>query len=275
MQRASIPSITVPPGAWDTHFHAAGDAHPGHGTLEDAEAMHRSIGIERGVLVEVGKPTPGHEALIAQLESNPRLRAVALIDDASSDAQLQALHEAGVRGVRFHFVSFFDRRPGPEMFRRTLQRVATLGWHVLLHVEPAQLLELGDVIEALPLPVVIDHSAHCKPAAGLQDAAFQKLLALHRLPHCWVKLSSADRWSEAGAPGYGDAVAPGRAVLHNAPERVLWATDWPHVLYKDPRKPGDPPPAARDLMNLLAQITDGDAALLRAVLVDNPLRLYA
>lgn len=247
----------------------------GHASMEEAHAMHRAIGIERAVLVETGQPTPGHEVLVDQLRSHPRLRGVALVDDASSDAQLDALHEAGVRGVRFHFVSFLDRRPRPEVFERTVARAAARGWHVLLHVEPASLLELGDLIRDLALPVVIDHCAHIKPAAGMEDPAFQKLLSLHRLTHCWVKLSSADRWSATGAPDYSDAVPMGRAVLENAPERVLWATDWPHVMYKNPASPGDPPPAPRDLMNLLMQITFNDAALLRHVLVDNPARLYA
>ncbi len=237
--------------------------------------MHRTIGIERAVLVEAGKPTPGHEALLGQLRAHPRLRGVALGEVESSDAQLDAMHEAGVRGVRFHFVPFLDRRPQPDVFRRVVASAAARGWHVLLHLDPANVLELADLIAGLQLPVVIDHSAHCRPAAGLDDPSFQKLLALHRLPHCWVKLSSADRWSAAGAPGYGDAVPLGRAVLENAPSRVLWATDWPHVMYKDPARPGDPPPAPQDLMNLLAQITDNDATLMRRVLVDNPARLYA
>lgn len=243
--------------------------------MSAAMAMHDAIGIERAVLVQAGSSPFDAAAFSAQLRAAPGLRGVALVDDTTTDAELDALHDAGVRGVRFHFVSFLRRRPPLDVFYRTVDRAAARGWHVLLHVEPTELLELSEMIVRLRMPVVIDHCAHIRPAQGVQQPAFQGLLELHRLDHCWVKLSSADRWSVAGAPAYPDAVPLGRALIANAPERVLWATDWPHVMYKDPRAPGDEPPDAGHLLNLLLDIVEDDETLLRRVLVDNPARLYA
>ncbi len=143
-----------------------------------------------------------------------------------------------------------------------------------MHVDPANLLELADTIASLPLPVVIDHCAHLDTALGMEQPALRTLLELARLPHCWMKLSSLDRWAPSGAPGYDEAVELGRIVASTAPRRLLWATDWPHVMYKDPRSPGDPPPRPADLLALLHRIVGDDDALLRQVLVDNPARLY-
>ncbi|MGE4240984.1 amidohydrolase family protein [Ramlibacter sp.] len=266
--------VSFPQGAWDTHFHAWGEEGDAEAALAEARELHRGLGIDRAVLVQAGHPPADQGPLLRLLARHPDLRAVAKIDDAQDDAVLDALAAAGVRGVRFQFVSFLPKPATPETLRRGVERAAQRGWHVLLHVELTDLPPLADAIARMTVPVIVDHCAHSRPSA-LHDRAFDLLLQLHRLPHCWVKLSSMDRWSKVGAPTYEDMVPLGRAVLANAPERVLWATDWPHVMYRDPRAPGDPPPDPRHLARLLHRMVDGDEALLRQVLVDNPSRLYA
>ncbi len=265
----------MPAGAWDTHFHTThalgtDHDHPVAGAL----ALQASIGVARGVLVQARLHGATDADFLADLQAVPQWRGIAQIEDSTTDAQLDVLHAAGVRGIRYNFAGFLNRRPTDAAFRRGVERAAARGWHVLLHVEPAELLELADTIAGLPLPVVIDHCAHLRTAQGLEQQALHTLLELARLPHRWMKLSSLDRWAPSGAPRYEEAVALGQRVVANAPERVLWATDWPHVMYKDPRAPGDAPPRLEDLLALLFAILGDDAVLLRRILVDNPERLY-
>ncbi|WP_366931146.1 amidohydrolase family protein [Polaromonas sp.] len=266
----------MPLGAWDTHFHtqnAPGTSH--HLPVEAARTMHRSIGVQRGVMVQSRLHAARDEDFIADLESVPEWRGVALITESTTDAELDRLHAAGVRAIRLTYVGFLNRRPSVESFRRDVQRAADRGWHLLLHLEPNNLLELAGTIASLELPVVLDHCAHIRTGKGLDQPAVKTLLALHQLPHCWVKISSLDRWAPSGAPAYSEAIPLARAVLANAPERVLWATDWPHVMYKDPRNSVDEPPALGDLVQLLFASVGDDDSLLHQVLVDNPLRLYS
>ncbi len=273
-----------PAGACDTHFHIFG---PGPGRLADPtsayqpldapesalEAMHKALGIDRGVLIQHMAAQVNYPAFIAELKGNPRLRGVALINDATTDAELEQLHAAGVRGVRFHFVAFLKKRPTLETFKRAVDRIAPLGWHVLAHVAGAELLELHSLLASLKLPVIIDHIAHMDVALGVEQPAFKALLELHRRDHVWVKLANSDRWSMTGAPGYADAIPFGRALVANAPERLIWGTDWPHVMYKQPLTQGDPPPDEADLLNLLYDFAPAPATL-KQILVDNPMRLY-
>jgi predicted TIM-barrel fold metal-dependent hydrolase len=274
MKNAISDSAPFPQGAWDTHFHAWGDGAEAEASLAAARAMHRSLGVEPAVLVEAGQPAADHGPLLRMLRKHSDLRAIAKIDDTTDDAALDALGDAGVRGVRFQFASFLPRPTSLETFHRGVERAAARGWHVLLHMELTDLPALADAITRLPVPTIIDHCAHARPTS-LDDPAFEQLLALHRMEHGWVKLSRLDRWSAVGASPYEDVVPLGRAVLKNAPDRVISATDWPHGMYKNPRAPGDPPPVPLHLQHLLHRIAGGDEALVRRVLVENPRRLYA
>lgn len=265
----------MPAGAWDTHFHtqhAPGTPH--HHPVSQALALHASLGIEHGVLVQTRLPGGTEAGFLADLQAVPQWRGVALMEDRTTEAELDALHAAGVRGIRYNYAGFLNRRPSSDAFRRGVERAASRGWHVLLHVEPAELLELADTIAALPLPVVIDHCAHIRTADGPKQPAVRTLLELARLPHCWMKLSSLDRWAPSGPPRYDEAIELGRVVAANCSDRLLWATDWPHVMYKDPRSPGAELPTPRDLLALLRAITGDDDALLRRILVDSPQVLY-
>lgn len=281
----SPPRRKPPAGAWDTHFHVFDEDdnrapdptaayRPHHAPMSALDHMHRTIGIERGVLVQPTSVLPDPRRFAAQLRSSPRLMGVAVMDADTTDAQLGLLHAAGVRGVRFHFASFLKKRPELPTFLKCVDRVRELGWHIKIHLETSDLAELAPVIAGLRTSVIIDHIGHVRVANGVKQEGFQALLQLHRHEHCWVQLGNSDRWSVVGAPTYRDAVPFGRAVIGNAPSRVLWGTDWPHVMYKDPRAGGDPPPDEGDLMNLMFEFAEGDDALISQVLVDNPLRLY-
>ena len=278
------PRVMPPPGSCDTHFHVFG---PGPGQTADPAsayapkaapmeallAMHKALGIERGVLIQNTAVKVDYPALIEELRANPQWRGVAVMNDATTDAELTALHAAGVRGVRFHFAAFLKKRPSLATFNRSIERVAALGWHVLVHCTGTELIELAPEFVKVKIPLIIDHIAHMDIALGIEQPAFKTLLELHRHDHVWVKVANGDRWSVIGQPSYADAVPFGRALVANAPERLLWGTDWPHVMYKKPNEGGDPPPDDADLLNLLYDMVP-DAATVKRILVDNPARLY-
>jgi predicted TIM-barrel fold metal-dependent hydrolase len=145
---------------------------------------------------------------------------------------------------------------------------------MLVHVEGNDLIAHADLLRELPLQVVIDHLAHVRIAEGVDQPAFRLMRELlERNDHIWVKLSSADRWSADGPPAYSDAVPFGRALVETRPDRLIWASDWPHTQYKNPYAMGEPPPDVRHLVDLLHAYMR-DEADLRQILVTNPLSLY-
>ncbi|MSQ72344.1 MAG: hypothetical protein EXR27_13770 [Betaproteobacteria bacterium] len=281
---AGRPRFMPPAGACDTHFHVFG---PGPGQSHDSraayapvdapmsalDAMHRALGIDHGVLILSSAVNIDYPAYIAELQANPRMRGIVVTDERTTDADLERLHQAGVRGVRFHFADFIKKRPGIETFTRMAERIAGLGWHLLLHVEGKDVIELSPLFRALKLPFIIDHIAHLDVALGVEQPGFRALLELQRCENCWVKIANSDRWSRTGAPSYADAIPFGKALIAGVPERIIWGTDWPHVMYKNPRNTGDPLPDDADLLNLLYDMVPG-AATLKRILVDNPRRLY-
>ena len=278
------PRFMPPAGSCDTHFHIFG---PGAGRKDDPSAayktvdapesalekMHKAIGIDRGVLIQNTAAQVNYPAFIAELKGNARFRGVAVINDATTDAELKQLHDAGVRGVRFHFAAFLKKRPTLETFKRAVDRIAPMGWHVLVHVEGVDLIELQSLFASLKIPVIIDHISHVDVALGVDQPAFRTLLELHKRDHVWVKIANSDRWSITGAPTYVDAIPFGRALVANEPDRLIWGTDWPHVMYKRPLVGGEPPPDEADLLNLLYDFAP-DPATLKKILVDNQMKLY-
>jgi predicted TIM-barrel fold metal-dependent hydrolase len=209
--------------------------------------------------------TDNSAMLDAIASSNGRYRGVALIDDSFDEKALEALHAGGVRGVRFGFVRHLKARPDLGFFRRTVDRIAPLGWHAQIHLDAADLIELREELDALRIPFVIDHMGRVDAAGGLDQPAFRELLEQVRRENCWVKVSGADRVSSAGAP-FHDALPFARALIEAAPDRVVWGTDFPH---SNPRHIVEDDAT---LLGLLPLMTDGPR--LERLLVANPARLY-
>jgi 2-pyrone-4,6-dicarboxylate lactonase len=206
-------------------------------------------------------------------------RGVATVRRSVSDAELEQMHAAGVRGVRFNFVKrLVDFTPKDELME-IAARVHQLGWHVVIYFESADLPELWDFFTALPTTVVVDHMGRPdvgKPIDGPEFALFLKFLHQHH--NVWSKVSCPERLSLTGPkalqgeqaadrPLYGDVVPFARRVVEAFPDRVLWGTDWPHPNLKD-HMPDD---------GLLVDFIPHIAVtpeLQRKLLVDNPMRLY-
>ncbi|BAK67805.1 putative hydrolase [Sphingobium sp. SYK-6] len=268
----------LPAGACDAHCHIFGPASvysydPARSyTPEDAprEALfelHRSLGIDRAVLVQPNAHGFDHRAMIdAIATSGGRYRGVALVPFDIEDQALDILDRKGIRGIRYNFLPHLSPPPPLDAFRDMMKRIERLGWHVVLHVGGADLPGLQPYLEGLSVPAVIDHLGRIEASAGLDQKPFRALLDFARRPDVWIKISGCDRASAAGAP-WRDVIPFVRRIVDAAPDRILWGTDWPHPNIKGPV------PDDLALLELCHEILGGDG-LLRAVLVDNPARLY-
>jgi predicted TIM-barrel fold metal-dependent hydrolase len=272
------PAFTLPPGACDAHCHVFGPATifpyaedstyiPPDAPKQALAQLHKTLGIARAVIVQAScHGTDNRATLDAISTSNGTYRGVAIVDDSFDDAQAQRLHDGGIRGVRFNFVRHLGGVPDMAVFHRTLERIASLGWHVVLHLDAGDLIEHREMLHGLRVPFVIDHMGRVKAGAGLDQPPFQALLELMRHENAWVKVCGSERVSTAGPP-FVDAAPFAAALVEAAPERVLWGTDWPH------------PNIARDMPNdaglvELIPLLAPEPKQQRLLLVDNPARLY-
>ena len=270
------PAFLLPRGACDTHVHIWGPFDrfplnkgapytPPERTRDDLVALHERLGIDRAVIVQTTVYKADNRAMLDGIgQSNGRWRGVALIDESFDDAAFRALHEGGVRGVRFGFVKHLGGVPDLALVQRTAARIAPMGWHLVLHLDAGNIPDFLEFFGEFSLPVVVDHMGRVPVCDGLDQSPFRLLLELLKRPNWWVKVSGAERISETGPP-FADAVPFAQRLIAAAADRVLWGTDWPH-----PNVRWEPDEA--DLVDLLPSFAD--AAALQQVLVDNPARLY-
>jgi 2-pyrone-4,6-dicarboxylate lactonase len=269
------PRFRLPPGTCDSHAHIFGPFDrfpvrnqsyiPASAPLADYLRMHRVIGCSRGVLVQPSPYGTDNSALKAALKSGSfPLRGIALIDAATTEAELDELHWLGVQGCRIHLSAANAPAILPTL-PAVAARIRRLGWHLQLLPDAADLPELDRVLLGLPVPVVIDHFGMAPARAGVGSPGFQMLLRLARSDRCWFKLSAPYRISSQ-APLFPDVTPLAHALLEAAPDRCVWGTDWPHpnALFM---------PNDGDLVDLLPTWIP-DEGLRRKVLVENPALLY-
>jgi 2-pyrone-4,6-dicarboxylate lactonase len=266
------------PGACDTHCHVFGPQHlfpysadraytPPDAPLSELQRVHRTLGIDRAVIVQASCHGSDNSAILAAMAgAQDRYRGIAIVDGHETDRDYASLHDGGVRGIRFNFVRHLGGVPDLAFFDRTVDRLHELGWHVVLHLDAEDILTHRERLDALPVPFVIDHMGRVRAEAGLEQTPFVALLDLMRNPRAWIKICGPERISSTGAP-FRDAIPFAQALYRTAPNRVLWGTDWPHPnIARDMPNDGD-------LVDLLHLALENHEAR-RAVLVDNPNRLY-
>lgn len=277
---ASRPTrITPPPNACDAHCHVFGPGArfpyapnrsytPPDSGIDDFEQLQERLGLGRAVFVQASCHGTDNAAMVdAIARGNGRYAGVAMIDDSFSDAELVALHEAGVRGTRFNFVAHLGGAPDLDTFWRLVHRVAPMGWHIVLHFDAKDLPSYADLLDAMPVPYVIDHMARVPAELGVDQEPFQQLLTLMASDErCWVKISCAERLTEGKVAPFDDVVPFAQSLIAAAPDRVLWGTDWPHPNLKVMPDEGE-------LLDLLVDYVP-DVALRNRILVDNPTTLY-
>jgi len=276
----SKPRFTPPPGAVDAHCHIFGPGAvfpyaperkytPCDASKEQLFALRDLLGFERNVIVQATCHGNDNRALLdAIAHSNGRARGVASVAPAVSDAELRRLHEAGVRGVRFNFLKRLADFTPREVLMNIAERIAPMGWHVVVYFEAQDLPELWNFFTSLPTTVVVDHMGRPdvgQPVDGPQFERFVRLLREH--PNVWSKVSCPERLSLCGPPTYDDVIPFARRLVEEFPDRVLWGTDWPHPNLKT-HMPDD-----GTLVDMIPRIAPTQE-LQRRLLVDNPMRLY-
>lgn len=275
------PVTPLPAGACDAHIHMlAREAafplwenrveDPAEGSLTEWVTRYRdhaaTLGFARTVVVHSILYGADNAVTLAAVRAlgRDRARGIGLLRDGASEAEIDALAEAGIVGLRLNYVhggvlSF-------EGAQALAPALAERGMHLQMLVHTHQhMVEIAEAVRALPVPVCFDHLGWPDVALGVEEAGFQALLRLLGDGKAWLKLSGSYRLSRDPA-----AVAPfARAALAANPERCVWGSDWPHIMLADAVRPSS--------SNLLAEFLgwcDGDERLIRTVLVEGPERLY-
>ncbi|MBY5323065.1 amidohydrolase family protein [Rhizobium leguminosarum] len=276
----SKPSYVAPPGAVDAHCHVFGPGDvfpyaperkytPCDAGKEQLFSLRDFLGFERNVIVQATCHGADNRALVDALHAaGDRARGIATVRDTVTNGELAELHDAGVRGVRFNFVRrLVDPKPD-AYYRAIIDRIAPLGWQVVIYFEAADLEERWDFFTSLPTTVVVDHMGRpdvSQPVDGPQFGRFIRFMSEHE--NVVSKVSCPERLSRSGPPNYDDVVPFARTLVERFPERVLWGTDWPHPNMKD-HMPDD-----GALVDIIPRIAPSEE-LQRKLLVDNPMRLY-
>ncbi len=276
----SKPRFVAPPGAVDAHCHVFGPGDtfpyaperkytPCDGPKEKLWALRDHLGLSRNVIVQATCHGADNRALVDALEDSGGLaRGVATVRKDVTTEELQRLHDAGVRGVRFNFVKrLVDKLPFDSL-EQISQKIAPFGWHVVIYFEAPELPQLYEFFASLPTDVVVDHMGRpdiSKPIDGEEFSLFLRLLEENE--NFWCKVSCPERLTQQASYSYDDVVPFARHVVETFPDRVLWGTDWPH-----PNMLSHTPDEGV-LLDFVPRIAT-TAEYQQKLLVDNPMRLY-
>lgn len=268
------PRLKAPPDTCDTHMHIYDRRYPKAPTARidapDAPVsaylkVRERLGIERTVVVQPSTYGTDNRCTIEAMKTlGAGTRGVAVVDQTVTDAELDRLTGLGIRGIRFFML------PGGalpwDILETMAARVAPFGCHVQLQLDGRQLPDYETVLARLPCDLVIDHVGKFLEPVPVEHPSFR---ALERLVGrgAWVKLSAPYEVSKVGAPNYNDVGALAKAPVKIAPDRMLWATNWPHPT------PGVPKPDDAWMLDMLLDWVP-EEAVRGKILVDNPARLY-
>ena len=266
----------LPPGACDCHVHIYDERYalaptatfkPPHSPVSAYRQVQSALGLQRVVLVQpTGYGFDNRCLLDALGQLGNTARGVAIVAADTGHEQLQRLHAAGVRGLRYMLL------PGSGGLMRwddvpdAAARIAPLGWALNLQFDGRELPQRQALIDCLPCKVVIDHIGRFVEPVTVRDPAFKALLSVLDRERRWVKLSGPYETSRSGPPGYDDVSALARALAARHPDRCLWASNWPH-----PNR--DPVPANADMLALLDDWVP-DADVRASILVANARAAY-
>ena len=282
----------MPEGACDCHVHIFGDPEvfpfsPGRAYTpevalpEELAALHEALHLRRVVVVTSNAHgTDNSSTLYGMRSLGAGARGIAVIDDDTPESELDAMGQAGVRGIRLNFATVGLREPSliRRQFQAAAERMERRSWHVQIFSDPTAISILRDLVAVSPVPVVFDHFGSAQADLGLEQPGFPDLVELVRSGKAYVKVSGAYRASKL-APDYPEVRPLAEALIAANPDRVLWGTDWPHTTGFTPpgRKPTDVTRSYRiddgRLLNQLA-VWAREPVIREKILVSNPARLY-
>jgi D-galactarolactone isomerase len=265
--KASADAVDCHMHIYDSRFPVAPTAtlKPPDAHVEDYRLLQQRIGTVRNVVVTPSTyGTDNRCTLDGMAKIGPTARGVAVVDTSVTDAALKEMAAAGVRGIRFNLVQ--AGATTVEMLEPLSKRVHELGWHVQIHMLGDQIVQIADLLQRLPAPIVFDHLGRLPQPAGVDHPAFRVVSDLVDKGRAWVKLSGAYIDTKSGPPAYADTTKVAQAYAKAAPERMVWGSDWPHPTEKT--KPDD-----AVLFDLLAEWVPNEATRQR-ILSANPAALY-
>jgi D-galactarolactone isomerase len=267
--------IRVPKGACDTHMHfydtkrpgAPGTFLPGDFTVPQYRELQKRLGLERVIVVQANAYADDNTVAVnAMKELGKGAKGVAVVKADVKDAELERLTKGGMCAVRI--MTLHGGMLGFDVMDAVAARVHPFGWHTNIQLDGRELPKYEAQIKRLPGKFVIDHTGKFLEPVSPDHEAFKSLLRLVDTGRCWVKLSAPYETSKTGAPKYEDVSRLAKALVKHAPERMLWASNWPHP---SARKPA--PPSDQDLLDLLLSWAPVENDRKR-ILVDNPAELY-
>ena len=273
----AAPRLACPAGAADCHIHIYGSREdyplaptcpfpPPLAPVQAYRGLMARLGLERVVIVQPSAYGKDNRCTLDALaELGEAARAVVVVDESVTDAELERLTGLGVCAIRFFML------PGGVLPWSSLEgmaaRVAPFGWHVQLQLDGRDLPEYEAVLQRLAVPLVIAHNGKFLEPVTPGHPGFRTLLRLVEGGDCWVKVAAPYETSRVGPPLYNDVGVLAKALIAAAPERMVWASNWPH-----PSALADPPDDAV-LLDLLLDWTE-DESIRRRILTDNPAELY-
>ena len=274
----SRPRLKAPPGACDTHMHFYEDRfpiaptatlRPPQATVSDYRRMQQRLGLARTVIVQPSTYGADNRCTLDAIAAlGESARGVAVVDTSVSDAELDRLTKGGIRGIRFHMVKGGGGVLPWEILEPMAARVHRFGWHVQLQLDGRDLPEYEARLKRLPGTLVVDHVGKFLEPVTVDHPGFRALARLVEGGRTWVKLSAAYEVSKKGPPHYDDVGVLAKALVKLAPERMVWASNWPH-----PSVPKDRAPDDAVLLDTLLDWAPDDATR-RRILADNPAELY-
>jgi D-galactarolactone isomerase len=272
-----LPRLKVPANATDCHHHIYDPARfpydpkaglkPGAGTVADYRMLQKRLGITRNVIVQPSTYGVDNRCLVDSLKQfGKSARGIAVVNTSVTDAELKELNAAGVRGIRFNIAQ--GGGTTWEMINPLVKRIMPLGWHVQIQATGPDILAHKELLNSVPCQVVFDHLGHVPEPDGVKSPLFAMISEMLRKEKAWVKLSGFYYETKVGPPTYADSVAVASGYVREAPERLVWGSDWLHPLEKDDAKPDD-----ALLLDLMATVAPSPATR-KLIFVTNPAKLY-
>jgi D-galactarolactone isomerase len=270
------PKLVAPPGAIDTHMHIydtrvpslpGGPPLPGDFLVPAYREVQKRLGLSRTVVVQPNAYMDDNRVTLAAIAElgQDKARGVAVVKPGVTDAELERLTRGGIRAIRFMCLGGALQWDAMDEMSA---RVQPFGWHSIVQFDGRVLPERVEQVRRLPGRFIVDHTGKFLEPVAPTDRAFKLLLELVDTGRCWVKLSAPYETSKSGPPKYEDVGALAKALVRHAPERMLWASNWPH-----PSAPKDAKPDDADLLDLLLDWAPESSAR-QKILVDNPAALY-
>jgi len=272
-----LPQLKVPANAADCHHHIYDPERfpydpnamlkPGAATVADYRMLQKRLGTTRNVIVQPSTYAVDNRCLVDSLKQfGNSARGVAVVNTSVTDAELKALNAAGVRGIRFNLAQ--GGGTTWEMVEVLAKRIMPMGWHIQIQADGRESLAHKEILNRVPCQIVFDHLAHVPEPDGVKSPVFAMVTEMLQKGKAWVKLSEFDYESKVGPPTYADSLAVASAYVKEAPERLVWGSDWSHPLFKDTEKPDD-----AMLLDLMLKVAPNEATR-QMIFVTNPTKLY-